>query len=137
MEIGDFDILFFEQFEDKENYLGEKKLFINTIYSLSEINSKNLSYKLYLCKPSVINKINTLMSYSDKLESIVFHNTHVSDFTTYILSKLKVYAYGSNEYLMGTKINMYNKQRKNTTKPSINGTLIDTDKININMFKIY
>jgi mannosyltransferase OCH1-like enzyme len=136
IEMGDYDILFFEQFEDKENYLGEKKTFNNVIYPLSEINTTNLSYKLYLCKPSVINKINKLMSYSDKLESIVFYDMHVSNFTNYVLSKLKVYVYGSNEHLMDTNVNTYNTQRKNVIKPSINGMMIDTDKIILNIFKI-
>jgi hypothetical protein len=137
IEEGDYDILFFEQFEDKENYLGEKKIFINCIYPLSEINAKKLSYKLYICKPSVISKINTLMTYSDKLELIIFHNTQVSEFTTYILSKLKVYVYGSSEYLTETNATNINAlQRKNIVKPTINGVLIDTNKININMFKV-
>ena len=115
--------------------MDEKKIFTNTIYPLSEINLKNLSYKLYICKPSVIKKINTIITYSDKLESIVFHNIHISNFTTYILLKLKVYVYGSSEYLM-EETNLNTLERKNIIKPTINGVLIDTNKIEINMFKI-
>ena len=136
---ADYDMLFFEQFENMD-YVGLNNTEsnctnsnTNSIIPLSEINKNNLSYKCYICKRSAIDKINAMLEYSEQLEQLYFNNKQVTVFNTYILDKLNVYVYGSKFLLEKTKLN---KNKKTIGKPYFDNKLIDSNKIKLEMFSL-